>query len=240
MMSLDLYTRPSSPLEKKAKEAEDIVVQKDTKLDYNGEDESILLRRTISLLNAQQAVHKRETQETFEKKDRDMMILQNELTNMQQTLASERLTRKKAEEKIEILEDEVHKLRRLVLAYKSKIAKQSKSDLTSSAGIERTSMEEEERRRCSVDMQALGETYNENMRVSLPRSHPYRLELSMETKYSENDIFPSLVLPPTPITPVLPLPTTKSFPISRSGSVSESNLLNSNSFPIKQTSPQQS
>ncbi len=133
MLSLVDFARPASPtLDKKAKEAEDVKGEKSRAKSSEEEDELIVMRRTISLLNAQKAVHTRETSEALERKDREILNLQNEITNIQQALASERLARKKTEERIETLEDECHKLRRLALAYKTKFVK---SNINSSADL---------------------------------------------------------------------------------------------------------
>eukprot|EP00026_Physarum_polycephalum_P009980 Phypoly_transcript_10123.p1 GENE.Phypoly_transcript_10123~~Phypoly_transcript_10123.p1 ORF type:complete len:429 (+),score=57.15 Phypoly_transcript_10123:4-1290(+) len=104
--------------ERKAKEAEDV-----QRAWNHDEDELILLRRKISLLNAQHAVHARDHMEALEAKDREILNLQNEITNLQQTLARERLSRKNAEERIVTMENEVQKLKRLALAYKTKLVK---------------------------------------------------------------------------------------------------------------------
>src|SRR5690242_5762270 len=65
MLSLVEYTRPSSPnFERKAKEAEDV-----KKIEHDEDDELIVLRRKISLLNAQQAKQARDSLEAIEKKD---------------------------------------------------------------------------------------------------------------------------------------------------------------------------
>jgi hypothetical protein len=109
--------RSRAPSERKAKEAEDI------QHTWKHEDELILLRRKISLLNAQHAVHARDNMEALEIKDREILNLQNEITNLQQTLSRERLSRKNAEERVITLENEVQKLKRLSLAYKTKLVK---------------------------------------------------------------------------------------------------------------------
>lgn len=65
----------------------------------------------------------------MESKDRELENVKNELLNAHQALNSERLARKKAEERVVCLEEEIVKLRRLALAYKTKLAK-SKPDTT--------------------------------------------------------------------------------------------------------------
>lgn len=129
MMSLVDYARTGASFERiesferKVKEAEDVKGE---------EDEVIVLRRTISKLNAQRAVNARDNVEALEQKDREILNLNNEITNLHQTLSSERLARKKVEERVEALEEEVHKLRRLALAYKTKLVK---GNLTSSMDL---------------------------------------------------------------------------------------------------------
>lgn len=123
MLSLvDLPNRPNSP--KKAKEAEDIIEDNRFILGKQEEEEElIILRRKISLLNAQHAVQARESVEALEEKDREMLNMRSEINNLEQTIARERLLRKKAEERVEALESEVQKLRRLAAAYKTKLMK---------------------------------------------------------------------------------------------------------------------
>lgn len=128
MLSLvDVPPRPNSP--KKAKEAEDIG-HRNVGGKQEEDNELIILRRKISLLNAQHAVQARDSVESLEQKEREILTIRSEISNLEQTVTRERLLRKKAEERVEALENEVQKLRRLALAYKTKLMKSSMSGNT--------------------------------------------------------------------------------------------------------------